>query len=159
MTFQVPKQVFDRFHEMTDAMYDAFGVDCTLVFSEQVQEVVNTFDNVTEMKSVNAHRRSGRDFRRADRVFKEVESTQKVRMRVYWRKTDWMVNAGNIASPESEVQTRFYAKDYDSVMRCKELLIHDGTTLERQDRYVRDGDPYPVSFGKDKYYACFWKRV
>ncbi len=58
MPITIPDSVFDKYFDVVDSTFNIFGVTCQLVYVETVEEISNTFNNIPDNRSVNAHRRS-----------------------------------------------------------------------------------------------------
>ena len=86
MAINVPQSVFDKYFEVIDSTFTIFGVTCQLVFIETVEEISTSFDNFPTHNSVNAHRIGvgNPGFEREEKVFKEVEKTEDIILKVYW---------------------------------------------------------------------------
>ena len=50
----------------------------------KVEEISSVYDNIPDNRSVNAHRRSQPLYTRQDKVIKEVEKTEDIKLKVYW---------------------------------------------------------------------------
>ena len=57
MPITIPASVFDKYFDVVDSTFNIFGVTCQLVYVETVEEISNTFNNIPDTRSVNAHRR------------------------------------------------------------------------------------------------------
>ena len=73
MPFTIPDSVFDKYLDVVDSTFNIFGVTCQLVYVDRVEEISNTFNNIPDNRSVNAHRRSQPQYTRQNKVIKEVE--------------------------------------------------------------------------------------
>lgn len=158
MPINVPESVFDKYYDVIDSTFTIFGVTCQLVFIEQVEEISNAYDNVPDNRSVNAHRKSQNQFRREEKVFREVERLEDIKLKVYWDNRSWIKPAGDgIVYPDNAIQTIFFAKDLPKINRAKELVAHKGIKDSQSPmRFKKIGQPFPVGLRQDHYYACFW---
>jgi len=122
MPINIPESVFTKYYDIIDStINDIFGIDCQLVFTEKVEEISDTFDNIPYNKSVNAHRRRSDNYKRGEKTFKEVEKKETIRLKVYWDSKSWIKAGGDIVVPDNSIQTIFFASDLDKVMLS---LIH-----------------------------------
>lgn len=160
MSIKIDQSVFDKYFEIIDSTIDDyFGVDCILVWVEKVEVIDNSFDNIPDGRSVNPHRRPKGPHKRNNKTFKEVEKTDKIKMKVYWSEKEWINPGGNIVIPDNSVQTVFKFDNLSKVQRAKEVIIHDAIDELKELRYQMAVDPFPVAFKKQRYWACFWSKV
>jgi hypothetical protein len=161
MPINIPESVFEKYYDIIDStITDIFGIDCQLAFINKVEVVSNTFDNVPSNQSINAHRRqTGGDFKRGDVTYKEVETFETIRLKVYWDSKDWTKVGGNVVTPDTAIQTIFFATDLDKIQRAKYLIVHDTITDQKLYRFVKQGEPFPMGLRQYRYFGCFWKRA
>ena len=161
MAINVPQSVFDKYFEVIDSTFTIFGVTCQLVFIETVEEISTSFDNFPTHNSVNAHRRGvgNRGFEREDKVFKEVEKTEDILLKVYWDARSWVKTGSDIVVPDGATQTIGKMDDLPKVLRSKELIVHKDITDLGVQRFQMTGDWMPAGLKQNKYFACFWERV
>lgn len=159
MPITIPESVFQKYYDVIDStITNIFGIDCTLVFVEKIEEISNTFDNIPSNKSINAHRQNVGDYVRENRAFKEVEKIETIRLKVYWDSKSWVKLGGDITVPDNSIQTIFFATDLDRVMRAKYLLVHQTIADKREYRFVKHGEPFPMGLRQNRYFGCFWQR-
>jgi hypothetical protein len=157
MPINVPESVFDKYYDVIDSTFTIFGVTCQLVFIEQIEEISNTYDNIPDNLSVNAHRKSQNQFKRENKVFREVEKTEDIKLKVYWNDKSWIKPVGNIVVPDNAIQTIFFATDLAKINRAKEIIVHKGIKDNQSPmKFKKVGQPYPVGLRQDRYFACFW---
>ena len=161
MAINVPQSVFDKYFEVIDSTFTIFGVTCQLVFIETVEEISTSFDNFPTHNSVNAHRRGGGNpgFEREDKVFKEVEKTEDIVLKVYWDARSWVKTGSDIVVPDGSIQTIGKMTDLPKILRAKELIVHKDIKDLRVQKFQRTGDWMPAGLKQNKYFACFWERV
>lgn len=159
MPINIPESVFTKYYDIIDStITDIFGIDCTLVFVETVEEVSNTFDNIPANKSINAHRQQTGDFKRENKTYKEVATEETIRLKVYWNSKDWVKVGSSTVVPDNSIQTIFFASDLDKVMRAKYLLVHQNIETLREYRFTMLGEPFPMGLRQNRYFGCFWQR-
>ena len=73
----------------TLSTFNIFGVTCQLVYIEKVEEISSVYDNIPDNRSVNAHRRPQPSYVRENKVIKEVEKTEDIKLKVYWDSKSW----------------------------------------------------------------------
>lgn len=160
MPINIPESVFTKYYDIIDStITDIFGIDCTLVFVETVEEISNSFDNIPHNKSINAHRQRAGDYKREDKTFKEVETQETIKLKVYWNSKDWTKVGNNIVIPDNSIQTIFFATDLDKVMRAKYLLVHQNIETLREYKFTMFGEPFPMGLRQNRYFGCFWERA
>ena len=130
------------------------------MFIEKVEEVSNSFDNVPTNQSINAHRRRpSDDFKRGNKTFKEVETFETIRLKVYWDSKDWVKVGGNIVTGDTAIQTIFFASDLDKIQRAKYLIVNNAIKDQKEFRFTKAGEPFPMGLRQYRYFGCFWKRA
>jgi len=160
MPINIPESVFNKYYDIIDStINDIFGVVCQLVYIEKVEEIANTFDNIPSRKSINAHRQRGDNYKRAEKVYKEVEKLEDIKLKVYWDSKSWIKIGGDIVIPDTAIQTIFFASDLDKVMRAKYLIAHKDIKDKREYRFSRFGEPFPMGLRQNRYFGCFWERA
>ena len=107
MPISIPQSVFDKYYDVVDSTFTIFGVTCQLVYMETVEEIVNTYNNIPSNKSINAHRRKQEQYVRQNKVIKEVETTEDIKLKVYWDSKSWIKVGGDMVIPDNSVQTIF----------------------------------------------------
>jgi len=158
MPVNIPENVFDKYYEVVDSTFNIFGVTCQLVFIEKVEEISVTYDNIPSNRSINAHRRDSEAYRRENKVIKEVEKLEDIKLKVYWDSRSWVKIGGDMVVPDNSIQTIFFATDFDKIMRAKELIVHKDIKDQREYRFIKFGEPFPMGLRQDRYFGCFWER-
>lgn len=169
MTINVPESVFQKYYDVIDSTFSIFGVDCQLVYIETVEEISNSFDNIPQNNSINAHKKSQNQYRRDDKVIKEVEKTEPIRLKVYWDRKQWQQvtsqvsilgtqTMSNIVIPDNSIQTIFFATDLQRISTAKELIVHDKIKDLKEMRFKKFGEPFPMGLRQNRYFGCFWER-
>ena len=159
MPVSIPESVFDKYYDVVDSTFTIFGVTCQLVYVEKVEVISNTFDNIPENRSVNAHRRRGGDYKRQTKTIKEVEKIEDIKIKVYWDSKSWVKAGGNIVVPDNAIQTIFFASDMGKIVRAKEMIVHKDIKDKKEMRFQRFGEPFPMGLRQNRYFGCFWERV
>lgn len=160
MPINIPESVYDIYFDVIDSTINTiFGVTCQLVYIEKVEEIANTFDNIPDNRSVNAHRKSQDQFARADKVFKEVEVLEDIKLKVYWDSKDWVKTGGNIVVPDGSIQTIFFATDLPRINRAKQIIAHKNIKDLQEMRFKKFGQPFPMGLRQARYFGCFWERA
>jgi len=158
MPINIPDSVFNKYFDVVDSTFTIFGVTCKLVFLEKVEEISNTYDNIPDNRSINSHRRGQPQYRRQDKVIREIEKTENIKLKVYWDSKSWTKIGGDMVIPDGSIQTIFFATDLDKIMRAKELIVHNDISEKREMRYKKFGEPFPMGLKQNRYFSCFWER-
>lgn len=159
MPINVPESVFQKYYDVIDSTFTIFGVVCQLVYTETIEEISNTYDNVPSNLSINAHRNGQDQYRKENKVFREVEKIEDIKIKVYWSKKDFIKVGGDIVVPNNAIQTIFFATDLPKITRAKQLIVHKGIKDLQEMRFQRLGEPFPMGLRQNRYFGCFWQRV
>ena len=117
MPISIPQSVFDKYYDVVDSTFNIFGVTCQLVYIDKVEEISNSFNNLSSNHSVNAHRRPQDNYKRQNKVFREVEKTEDIKLKVYWDNKSWVKVGGDMVIPANSIQTIFYATDLPKITK------------------------------------------
>ena len=158
MPINIPDSVFNKYYDVVDSTFNIFGVTCQLVYIEKYEEISTTYDNIPDNRSLNSHRRPQPQYRRENKVIREVEKTEDIKLKVYWDSKSWTKIGGDMVIPNGSIQTIFFATDLDKIMRAKELIVHKDISSLREMRFVKHGEPFPMGLKQDRYFGCFWER-
>jgi len=158
MPINIPDSVFNKYYDVVDSTFNIFGVTCQLVYIEKYEEISTTYDNIPDNRSLNSHRRPQPQYRRENKVIREVEKTEDIKLKVYWDSKSWTKIGGDMVIPNGSIQTIFFATDLDKIMRAKELIVHKDISSLREIRFVKHGEPFPMGLKQDRYFGCFWER-
>jgi hypothetical protein len=161
MPINVPQSVFDKYFDVIDSTFTIFGITCQLVYVEKVEEISSSFDNFPTINSISAHRRGpgAPAFSRAGSVFREVETIEDIKLKVYWDSRSWVKVSQDIVAPDNSIQTIGYMTDLPKILRAKELIVHKDIKDYGELRFKRTGEHFPVGLKQTRYFACFWERV
>ena len=158
MPVNIPESVFTKYYDVVDSTFNIFGVTCQLVYIEKVEEISNSYNNIPSNHSVNAHMRPQDNYKRQNKVFRDVEKTEDIKIKVYWDSKSWTKTAG-IVVPENAIQTIFYATDLPKIVRAKELIVHKDIKDYKEMRFKMSGEPFPMGLRQNRYFGCFWERT
>lgn len=158
MPIIVPESVFDKYYDVIDSTFTIFGVDCRLVFTELVEEVVSN-DNIPSVPSINVHRRNQDQYRRDEKTLKQIEKFEDIRLKVYWDSKNFIMPSPNLTLPDNSIQTIFFMKDLQKINRAKELIVHKGIQNIQEMRFKKTGQPFPMGLRQNRYCGCFWEAA
>ena len=161
MAFTIPSGVYNKYIEAVDSTIDIFGVNCKIVFPERVEEIDGgTTSNPEERRSMNSHRRGNREaYSRGDKTFRTVETTQDIKLKVYWNPKNWIDVGYRTEAPDNTIQTIGHLSDLPRLRKASELIVHSGIDDYGTIRFERQGEHYPIGLQQDRYVAMFWRRI
>ena len=162
MTIRIPSGVLTKYKEVIDATIstDMFGVVCQLVFEEQIEVISNTFDNIPYTKSVNAHRRDGKEqYKTGTKTYKTVERFEDITIKVYWTPKDFVVPFKNLNVPDGSIQIIGYQSDLPRIRRAKAFIPMKTNDDIGGIRYKLYKEPFPMGIGKDRYFGAFMEMA
>ena len=158
MPVNIPDSVFTKYYDVVDSTFNIFGVTCQLVYIEKVEEISVSYNNIPENRSINSHRRPQPQYKRENKVIREVEKTEDIKIKVYWDSKSWTKVGGDMVIPDGSIQIIFFATDLDKIMRAKELIVHIDIKELREMRFKKFGEPFPMGLKQNRYFGCFWER-
>ena len=158
MPVNIPDSVFTKYYDVVDSTFNIFGVTCQLVYIEKVEEISVSYNNIPENRSINSHRRPQPQYKRENKVIREVEKTEYIKIKVYWDSKSWTKVGGDMVIPDGSIQIIFFATDLDKIMRAKELIVHKDIKELREMRFKKFGEPFPMGLKQNRYFGCFWER-
>jgi hypothetical protein len=86
--------------------------------------------------------------------YKEVETTDSIRLRVYWNRADWIRIAGSVVAEDAEIMVIGFMTDIFKVRKAAHIkLVDDNNEAEYRATVV--GKPSPWGFGKDRYFVAY----
>lgn len=148
----IPDDVFTQYKDFADTMITKFGVNCDLVFLEQVQSGTNV-PNVHQINSMNNHSNNSYN------TSKKVEKTKTVKMRVYWKSDKNFSQIANVNIPEAQAFTIGYQSDLPDIIRCNSIILSKDFEGYNKLRFEQVGEARPWGVLKDRYFIAFWKRI
>lgn len=159
MSVNVPESVFDKYFEVIDSTFDIFGIDCQLVLTDTVEEIVYIpNNNIPERNSINAHINRKGDYERSNKIIKEVEVLQNIRLKVYWNPKEF-INVASTQVPDNMIQTIGMMTDLPIVLKSKGLIVHDKIKDIKEMKFERVGEHIPMGLRQTRYFSCLWRRV
>mgnify|MGYP001087438740 CR=1 FL=1 len=158
MPVSIPESVFDKYFDVIDSTFNIFGVMCELVYIDLEEIPYDPDNNLPDNNDINIHRRDGDEFDREDKSYREVETKEDIKLKVYWDNKSF-VKVGSIAIPENSIQTIGMMTDLPQILRAHYLVVHKGITDYKTFRFERAGEHFPMGLKQNRYFGCFWKRV
>ena len=158
MRVNIPQSVFDKYFDVVDSTFTIFGVTCQLA-TVTLEEISYTPDNnIPDNNSVNIHRRHDDEFDRGEKTYREVETLEDIRLKVYWDNRSF-VKVGNIAIPDNAIQTIGLMTDLPKILAANHLIVHKDIKDYGTIRFQREGEHFPMGLKQNRYFGCFWTRV
>ena len=163
----IPDEVFTKYKEFGDAMINQLGINCKVVYPPKRENCVNCVYDPIGKKSANRYRHGGPkpfNFGRCPMCggngFKEVESEEVVKLRVYYDYRDFVkVDGVSINAPGERVQIIGYLTDMHKVRRANEIIINSDKGGYGTWRFVKGSEPAPWGLKKDRYFVAFLERA
>jgi hypothetical protein len=160
MPVNVPESVFDKYFDVIDSTFDIFGVNCQLVLTDKVEEIVYVpNNNIPEKNSINAHRIRKGDYERSNKVIKEIEILKDIKLKVYWNPKEWINVTPGIPVADNMIQTIGMMTDLPLVLKSKSLIVHKDIKDLKEMKFERYGEHIPMGLRQNRYFSCIWRRV
>lgn len=162
MTVVIPDSVWDKYNEACDFFLDNdhIGKSCTIVYPPKKTPCNNCITPVGA-SNTNIYRDGGPapfNFGSCPVCggsgYKETESIESIRLRIYWNRKDWIRIAGSIVSDDADVMIIGYMTDIIKVKRASNLILANENN-EAQYRASIVGQPTPWGFGRKRYFLAF----
>lgn len=163
----VPQSIFDLYNQTTSDMISSnFGVPCTLVYGSNRIECPNCLYNPVGKSSTGQYKSGGPiPFTNvvcpycAGVGYSIVDHIETIKMRVYWKRGDFMRVEVPITITNSSIQSIGYITDLPKIQRAQEIIANNTIQGYVAYRYVLAGEPLPFGLGSDKkYFVAFWNR-
>lgn len=168
MTFTIPSGLQSLYQEYADSLLisDMTSSQCKLVYPGKREECPNCTFNSFGGTSTNVYKSGGpQPFNFGvcplcgGAGYKEKETTENVRLRIYWSRRDWRKVGIDVQIPDAEVMTIGYLSDLPKCEQADEIVIPSGQSGYHNWSFELAGEPFPHGFGKDRYFVAFWKRT
>lgn len=165
MTFSIPESLFLKYYEVCDEFINNnyIGKVCKLVYPPRRVACECTL-NPQGINDGNVYPHGGPapfNFPNCEQCggtgYKEVEYSDNIRLRVYWRPKDWL-KVANISFPEADAQIIGYASDLPKVRQASYLEL---ITEQLHGNYKVElaTEPFLHGFGHNRYFVAFVKRA
>lgn len=160
--------VFDTHEWMTDYLIDGpTGQNVLVVYPPKPTQCDNCKLDPATGRSSNIYNGTGpisfTDFTLCPRCGGngrgQIETSDTIRLRVYWNPTDWIKPAPRFASGETGVMTIGYMVDLPKVEQGAYLLLNKDIQGMRRWKCERVGEAAPWGLKQNRYFVQFMKRV
>lgn len=164
MTLSIPNSFWDKYNEACDFFIDDdhIGRSCTIVYPPKRTSCTNCVKPVgTTSTSVYRHGGPmpfsfGSCPLCGGNGYQEEESTDTIRLRIYWNRADWIRIAGSIVVDDAEIMIIGYISDVYKLIRASNILLAKDNN-ENKYRTIIVGKPSPWGFGKNRYFVAYLK--
>lgn len=162
----IPSEIMDTYREFADDFINLnFGVNCRVVYPSKKEACANCTTALIGGRSKNVYLNGGpAPFTFGvcplcgGSGFKEISYTEEFKMRLYWRKKDW-IRVADINVPDAEVQAIGFMTDMPKLLRAEQVILNCDLEAYKKWRYVVEGEPLPHGFGHDRYFIVHFKRA
>lgn len=159
MPVNVPESVFDKYYDVIDSTFNIFGLDCQLVLTDTIEEIVYIpNNNIPERNSINSHINRKGDYERSNKIIKEVEVLRDIRLKVYWNPKEF-IGVSAVQVPDNIIQTIGLMTDLPIVLKSKALIVHKTIKDIKEMKFERIGEHIPMGLRQNRYFSCLWRRV
>lgn len=157
---KIPDFLGDKYAEVMDSLFESslFAIPCKLVYTEEIQLINTPMPAPRQNKTMNLqdmHPSNG--FKRGDKTFKTVETTEEISLRVYWDKKDFQ-KFGHIQVPDGTVMTISKYESIDKFNKAVSLIICTDKTSNQEWRFIKSAEPI-VHGLNNNYLMVFWRRA
>jgi len=161
----IPSGIFSIYYNAVDELINNnfIGKSCTIYYPPKKVSCVNCTVAHFGGTSRNVYRSGGpAPFTGSCPMcggngFKEEETTDTLRLRIYWERKFW-IKQGNINLDDAEVMTLGFSSDLTKILRMNEILLVNEQNFIR-DRYSLAAPPFMHGFGHNRYFVAYLKRV
>lgn len=163
----IPNSLIDL-HEFvsTKIMNSSIGNNCQLYYPPIKTDCPNCQFNPITKKSANIYVSGGPIAFSGGLCpycngegFVYSESTETIRMKVYWNPKDWEDIGVDIQQSDGVIQTQAFVYDAPKIERCNYMIpvVKNEQTVIYKYKLLRKSIPH--GFRQDKFFISFWERV
>lgn len=166
MTITLPDGLIDKYKEACDFFLNnnIIGRDCTVLYPPKKTACNNCSVKMIGSTSTNVYKHGGPapfNFGKCPLCggngYSEVQTTDTVRLRIYWNRADW-IKVGGINFDNADVMVIGFMTDFTKITRAVEIWLAKDQT-ETKYRATLVGKPNPHGFGRDTYFVTYLKGV
>jgi hypothetical protein len=157
---KIPDIIGIKYAEVMDSFLESnlYTVPCQLVYNEQIEVIDNQMPLVRQNKTMNLqdmHPSNG--FKRGDKSFRTIETTENISLRMYWEKKDFQ-KFGHIQVQDGVVMTITKYENLDKFNKAIALLVCTDKTSHQEWRFIKSAEPI-VHGLNNNYLMAFWRRA
>jgi len=160
---KIPQKVIDEAMAqwvcLVEQAYETFGVDCDVVYSGPSQSTPAVItNNIPQTNSINSRRRlSDLEYDFQDETISQTETSEKVKIRIYWDAKEWYTVYGLTKVPENQVMMLTHLEHAEKLSQAIKIKFTD--KFQKVYIFTRVSKPVPYGFAKDKYSSSIWEQV
>ena len=162
----IPQEIFDLYNETVDDMINSnFGVNCKIVYPPEREQCNNCVYDSIGRKSANRYAHGGpAPFNFGvcpvcgGEGYKEVESSETIKLRVYYEMKSFIKLAGMVEIPDGSVQVIGFLSDQDKIRQSNRIILNSDMEGVAGNVYEKLSEPVPHGFRKNRYFICMLKR-
>lgn len=166
MAFTIPDGVFDIYYEVCNELLANTHTSkrCTIVYPEKKLECPNCVYNPFG-GSTNTYKAGGPIAFDGGicpyctgQGYTVLESTEDIRLRVFFNKKEWSKFAGSVQIPEADAMTIGYTSDLPKILAGNKVVLAADESGYADWSFYLAGQPMLHGFGRNMYFITFWKK-
>lgn len=166
MTITIPNEIFQKYNEAVDALIECpyTSKQVTIYYPGIKEECGNCITSMIGDTSTNIYRHGGPapfSFGSCPMCggngLREKETTDTIRLRVYFSRKEWIKIAPSVEVPDATALILGYNSDLGKIRKASEFVL-SGDNNTPQFRFNLASEPLPHGFG-NRYFIAFIKRV
>jgi len=165
--FNIDTAILDEHEYVVDALIDDLGVNCKIVYPAKDSECNNcVFDRDTG-RSSGIYKTGGpvpfTNFTTCvvcggiGKLYQE--QTEVIKLRVYWKKGDWIKTDNTFLTSGNYAQIIGYMTNIIKIRRAKELILNSNLENIQEIRCQLVADIQPWGFRHNRYFVGYLKMV
>lgn len=164
--YEIPQSLFDKYNDAVDAMINTnFGVDCKCVYPPLKTQCVNcVFDSIGR-KSANKYAHGGpAPFNFGicpvcgGSGYRETESFDTIKLRVYYTPRDFKKISGNVEVPMGGLMVIGFLTDVFKLKNSARVIVNSTLEGVASGAYELSGEPQPWGFKRNRYFMAVLQR-
>lgn len=163
----IPDDVFNDYYTICNELLTNTHTSsaCTIVYPPRRDVCPNCTVVKTAIGSSNIYKQGGPyPFSQglcpycSGQGYQEVAESESIRLRLYWNKKDWIRIGNKIQVPDAQLMTIGAIENMVKCQTSQYILIPSDQTGVNLYKFALAGEPFPHGFGKNTYFAAYWKR-
>lgn len=168
--FSIPSGVFSIYKEAVDAMLanDYLSSESTVVYPDKAESCSNCTNQ--QMGSgqgmVNRYKHGGPMpfyFGKCPMCggngYRMNNTTESLRLRIYWTQKEWKRLGVTVSKPESSVVIIGFLSDLGKIKMANKIILVNNAQKYGNFTFQLAGEPVLHGFGKDRYFLAILERV
>lgn len=158
----IPDSLFALYNEFADDFITKnFGVNCKLVYPAIREECSNCVLDVFGQRSSNIYKAGG-PIPFTDGLcpycegvgYKEIETTETLKLRVNWSKKQFIKIATLTTVPDGAVQIIGFLSDLPKIQRSSYIILNSDQNDNYTWAYILYSEPMPHGFKQNRYFVA-----